>query len=156
VHSSKKIDGQPVPPAVAAFRPKLASRPPHAERSSLTTAPADAAGGRGNPAILLEIMEALAPFVGARNNGDRDERGYLKEPTAWVDIRYPGARRYDADIRGVDEFGISTLFYAGTELIPWTDVREVRIRREGRADTTYTRIGRGIGDFDVQPERRPS
>lgn len=79
----------------------------------------------------------LAPYVNARLSHKRDANGYVIERTSFVDIDYKGATRFDADIRCVDQDGIRTFFYCGSELIPWEDIRSITVRGPGGVEV-YT------------------
>lgn len=80
-------------------------------------------------ATPAELATLLQPFVGT---GCEVHRG---DGTA-VDIGYPGALAYDADIRAVDARGVTRFFYQGCELIPWALIDRIVIRW-GAASQAY-------------------
>ena len=73
---------------------------------------------------IPEMMELLAPFVGAKLRGEDGS----------VTIGYPGCRANDADIRAVNSVGIEYVFIQ-TQRVAWSDVRYIVIRNAGRENT---------------------
>lgn len=76
-----------------------------------------------------ELAAILAPFVNARFNRQRDERGYVLDRTTFVDI-LAASHMVDADIRGVTADGVERFFDSGCELIRWDEIRGITIRNE--------------------------
>jgi hypothetical protein len=94
-----------------------------------------------NPATTAELIELVRPFVGAKVNRQRDERGYILPLTAAVDILHR-CNSVNADVRAVNAEGFEKVWDGQAEFIPWREVRSVTIRsldadEETASATTY-------------------
>jgi hypothetical protein len=99
-----------------------------------------------HPATTAELARLLAPFVGAKLNRARDERGYILPLTAAVDILHRCilaiCNSINADIRAVTAAGIEKVFDGQVEFIRWPEVQSITIRsldadEETVSATTY-------------------
>ena len=87
-----------------------------------------------------EASALIAPFINVRLDRQRDADGYMLPRREAIDIRYTGAHRIDADVRGVSPEGITTFFYSGADFIPWNEVLCLTIRElDYNGDTTAAR-----------------
>jgi hypothetical protein len=94
-----------------------------------------------HPATTAELIELVRPFVGAKVNRQRDERGYILPLTAAVDILHR-CNSVNADVRAVNAAGVEKVWDGQAEFIPWREVRSVTIRsldadEETVSATTY-------------------
>jgi hypothetical protein len=94
-----------------------------------------------NPATTAELIELVRPFVGAKVNRPRDERGYILPLTAAVDILHR-CNSVNADVRAVTAEGFEKLWDGQAEFIRWSEVQSITIRsldadEETVSATTY-------------------
>jgi plasmid replication initiation protein len=80
-----------------------------------------------NPATTAELIELVRPFVGAKVNRQRDERGYILPLTAAVDILHR-CNSVNADVREVTAEGIEKVWDGQAEFIRWSEVQSITIR----------------------------
>lgn len=92
------------------------------------------------PAIDSELREIVAPFVNARLDRKRDANGYVVDRTEFVDIAWGVVLAMDASIREVNDEGVGYLFDDRVQFVPWAEVREIVVRREGREIVAYRRV----------------
>jgi hypothetical protein len=80
-----------------------------------------------NPATTAELIELVRPFVGAKLNRARDERGYILPLTAAVDILHR-CNSVNADVRAVNAEGFEKVWDGQAEFIRWPEVQSITIR----------------------------
>jgi hypothetical protein len=80
-----------------------------------------------HPATTAELIELVRPFVGAKVNRPRDERGYILPLGAAVDI-LAICNSINADIRAVTAEGFEKLWDGQVEFIRWSEVQSITIR----------------------------
>jgi hypothetical protein len=80
-----------------------------------------------HPATTAELIELVRPFVGAKVNRQRDERGYILPLTAAVDILHR-CNSVNADVRAVNAEGFEKVWDGQAEFVRWSEVQSVTIR----------------------------
>lgn len=101
------------------------------------------------PITPSELRDILAPFVGTRLNHKRDADNYVIPRTHALDILCD-SNKVDADVRALTDEGVEVFFYAGCDLVRWSDIREVTVRSvDARGETLAARRYRVVHAMKV-------